>query len=139
GLEWAKREPIHADDVDFYRYALRDPTVEGSHNIISAPYYNIDSANPPDGAVIDAIFDEVDPGIILRNAAGAVQGRAYWNPDGTVWTGGESFNAVSPVGIGSTAGTYRYNGPFNTSRHSVLEPGDYPYRKIDAEGQISEH
>ncbi len=139
GLEAAKREAVHADDVDFYRHALRDGTVAGSHYIISAPYYNIDAANRPDGGAIDSIFHEVDPGIILRAPNGTIQGRVYWNADGTLWTGGESFNAVSPQGLGSTLGTYRYNGPFNTSRDSVLLPGDFPYRKIDAEGQISEH
>jgi outer membrane receptor protein involved in Fe transport len=76
GLEWAKRDAIHADDVDFYSNALRDPTVEGSHLIISAPYYNINSANAPDGTVIDGIFDQVGPGVVLRNAAGGIQGRA---------------------------------------------------------------
>jgi iron complex outermembrane receptor protein len=144
GLEWAKRDAIHADDVDFYRNALRDGTVEGSHNIMSAPYFNIGTANQPQGAVIDQIFNQATPGVVLRNSIpganfGRIEGRAYWNNDGTVWAGGESFNQVAPTGIGSTAGTYRYNGPFNTSRNSVLEPGDYPYRKIDAEGQISEH
>jgi outer membrane receptor protein involved in Fe transport len=141
GIEYAKRDAIHADDVDFYSNALRDGTVEGSHLIMSSPYYNINGGNPPDGAVVDAIFDQAAPGIVLRNTVGAFQGRAYWNDDGTLYTGGESFNNTSPgrEGPGATAGVYRYNGPLNTSRSNVLLPGDYPYRKIDAEGQISEH
>jgi len=140
GIEWAKREPIHADDVDFYRNGLRDPTVEGSHLIISAPYYQINTANQPSGGVIDGIFDQAPANTVLRHATlPRIEGRVYWNDDGTLWTGGESFNNTSPVGRGATAGTYRYTGLFNTSRESSLIPGDYPYRKIDAEGQISEH
>ncbi|RPI63964.1 MAG: hypothetical protein EHM50_01435, partial [Lysobacterales bacterium] len=140
GIEWAKREAVHADDVDFYRNGLRDPTVEGSHLIISAPYYQINLANPPTGASIDNIFTQA-PGVVLRNAAAGnrIEGRTYWNADGTLWSGGESFNNTSPTGLGGRAGAYRYNGLFNTSRDNALVPGDYPYRKIDAEGQISEH
>src|SRR5690606_940837 len=139
GLEWAKREAIHADDTDFWHYALRDPTVEGTNRIPMWPYYNINASNPPDGAAIDAIFDQVEPGVVLRNAAGAIQGRVYWNEDGTVFTGGESFNAVSPAGRGATAGAYRYNGLFFSSRDNYRVPGDFPLAKIDAEGQLSQH
>ena len=141
GVEKAKREAIHAMDTDFYRNALNDPTVEGTHLIMSSPYYNISSGNPPSGDAIDAIFDQADPGLVLRNNAGAIQGRAYWNVDGTVYTGGESFNNTSPSRdtLGARTGAYRYNGPFFTSRDGIWQPGDFPYRKIDAEGQISEH
>jgi len=139
GLEWAKRDAIHADDTDFWSNALRDPTVEGTNRIPLTPYYNISTTNAPRGPVIDGIFDQAAPGVVLRNAAGAVQGRVYWNNDGTVYTGGESFNAVAPAGRGATAGVYRYNGLFNTSRDNSLVPGDFPYFKVDAEGQLSSH
>jgi outer membrane receptor protein involved in Fe transport len=139
GLEWAKRAAIHADDTDFWNNAFRDPTVEGTNRIPTFPYYNINSSNPPGGATIDGIFDQVAPNVILRNAGGAVQGRVYLNNDGTVFTGGESFNNVSPAGAGSTAGTYRYNGLYNTARNNYLVPGDFPFVKVDAEGQLSQH
>ncbi len=139
GLEWAKRDAIHADDTDFWHNALRDPTVEGTNRIPLIPYYNISPTNAPRGAIIDGIFNQAAPGVVLRNAAAAVQGRVYWNNDGTVYTGGESFNAVAPAGPGSTAGAYRYNGLLNTSRDNYLVPGDFPYFKVDAEGQLSSH
>jgi outer membrane receptor protein involved in Fe transport len=139
GIEVAKRDPIHADDVDFYSNALRDGTVEGTELIYTGPYLNIAANNPPDGAVIDSIFDQADPGVVLRNAAGGIQGRAYWNDDGTIYTGGESFNGASPTGIGAAAGIYRYNGPTYTSRENANIPGNYPFRKEDAEGEISQH
>jgi outer membrane receptor protein involved in Fe transport len=138
GIEAARRQAVHADDTDFYHHSLRDPTVEGTDRIPLAPYFNINTANAPKGAVIDGIFNQAQPGVVLRNPAGVVQGRVYWNDDGTVWTGGESFNATSPAGAGAAAGTYRYNGLYNTSRDNYLVPGDFPFRKIDAEGQLSE-
>ncbi|HMB72404.1 MAG TPA: TonB-dependent receptor plug domain-containing protein, partial [Gammaproteobacteria bacterium] len=97
GVEKSKREAIHAMDTDFYRNALNDPTVEGTHLIMSSPYYNIDGGNPPDGAVIDSIFAQAPANAVLRNSPvpdpnAAIQGRAYWNVDGTLYTGGESFN-----------------------------------------------
>lgn len=139
GAEIAKREPIHADDVDFYQNALRDGTVEGTELIYSGPYYQIAAANPPTGASVDLIFDAAPAGVVLRNANGTLGGRVYWNDDGTLYTGGESFNGVAPTGAGATAGTYRYTGPLLSSRESAYLPGDYPFRRIDAEGQISQH
>jgi outer membrane receptor protein involved in Fe transport len=139
GLEWAKREPVHADDVDFYRNSLRDGTVEGTELIYTGPYYTIDAANAPDGALIDGIFDQANPGVVLRNAAGAVAGNAFWNSDGSLYTGGEIFNGINPAGAGGTTGTYRYNGPTLTSRFDADVAGDYPFRKIDAEGEITQH
>lgn len=141
GVERAKRQAVHAMDTDFYQNALNDPTVEGTHLIMSSPYFQIDAANPPDSAVIDAIFDQAPAGAVLRDNSGTITGRTYWNVDGTVYTGGESFNQTSPGRDtqGARTGAYRYNGLFNTSRDNIWEPGDFPYRKIDAEGQISEH
>ena len=34
----AKREPVHADDTDFYHNSLRDGTVEGTELIYTGPY-----------------------------------------------------------------------------------------------------
>jgi outer membrane receptor protein involved in Fe transport len=146
GLEVAKREPVHADDVDFYRNALRDGTVEGTELIYTGPYWNIEAANPPMGAAIDNIFNAPGAaGVVLRNpaAGNAISGRVYWNDDGTLYTGGESFNGVAPGGsgpnhLGATAGAYRYNGPTYTSRDNANIPGDYPFRAIDSEGQIQQ-
>ncbi|HZF31405.1 MAG TPA: TonB-dependent receptor [Gammaproteobacteria bacterium] len=146
GLERAKREEIHADDTDFYRHALRDGTVEGTELIYTGPYWQIETANPPTPQAIDAIFSRAGAaGVVLRDplAPRGISGRVYWNDDGSVYTGGESFNGVSPGGAGpnhpnATAGTYRYNGPTYTSRSDADIPGDYPFRKIDAEGQISQ-
>ena len=50
GIELAKRDPIHADDTDFYHNALRDGTVEGTELIYTGPYYTINGANAPNGA-----------------------------------------------------------------------------------------
>jgi outer membrane receptor protein involved in Fe transport len=139
GLELAKRESIHADDTDFYQNALRDGTVEGTELIYTGPYYTINGANAPNGAVIDGIFDQRPAGTVLRNAAGAVAGNAFWNADGTLYTGGEIFNGINPAGSGGMSGTYRYNGPTFTSRHDVDVAGDYPFRRVDAEGEITQH
>ena len=59
-----------------------------------------------------------------------MNGRAYWNVDNTIYTGGAIFNGVAPAGPGGTAGNYRYNGP--------LTQGDFGFRKIDSDGQIEE-
>lgn len=139
GIELAKREPIHADDTDFYHNALRDGTVEGTELIYTGPYYTINGANAPQGAVIDGIFAQRPAGTVLRNAAGAVAGNAFWNPDGTLYTGGEIFNGINPAGTGGMSGTYRYNGPTFTSRSDADVGGDYPFRKVDAEGEITQH
>jgi iron complex outermembrane recepter protein len=146
GLEVAKREPVHADDTDFYHHSLRDGTVEGTELIYTGPYWDIEAANPPDPTDIDAIFSAPGAaGVVLRNpvAANGISGRVYWNDDGTLYTGGESFNGVSPGGSGpnhpnGTAGAYRYNGPTYTSRGNANIPGDYPFRALDAEGQIQQ-
>jgi len=139
GIESAKRQPIHADDVDFWHNALRDPTVEGTELIYTGPYLNIDAGNRPDGGVVDSIFDQAPANTVLRDANGNVSGRAYWNQDGTLYTGGESFNGASPTGLGSEAGIYRYNGPTYTSRYDANIPGDFPFRRQDAEGEITQH
>jgi iron complex outermembrane receptor protein len=146
GIEAAKREPIHADDTDFYRNSLRDGTVEGTELIYTGPYWQIEAANPPNPAEIDAIFSAPGAaGVVFRDplAARGIAGRVYWNDDGTLYSGGESFNGVSPGGSGpnhlrGTAGAYRYNGPTYTSRENANIPGDYPFRAIDAEGQIQQ-
>jgi outer membrane receptor protein involved in Fe transport len=138
GLELAKRSPIHADDVDFYQNALRDPTVEGTHLIYTGPYLSIDRANAPQRGVIDGIFNQAPPNTVLRDALGTI-GSVYWNDNGTVYTGGESFNNTSPAFLGGSAGAYRYAGPTYTSRGNVNVPGDYPYRTRGAEGEIVQH
>jgi outer membrane receptor protein involved in Fe transport len=146
GLEAAKREPIHADDTDFYSNSLRDGTVEGTELIYTGPYWQIEAGNPPNPAQIDAIFSAPGAaGVVFRDpfAANGIAGRVYWNDDGTLYSGGESFNGVSPGGSGpnhpnGTAGAYRYNGPTYTSRDNANIPGDYPFRAVDAEGQIQQ-
>jgi iron complex outermembrane receptor protein len=146
GLEAAKREPIHADDTDFYHNSLRDGTVEGTELIYTGPYWQMEANNLPTGAAIDNIFSAPGAaGVVFRNpATGAVtSSRVYWNDDGTLYSGGESFNGVSPGGSGpnhpeGTAGAYRYNGPTYTSRDNANIPGDYPFRAVDAEGQIQQ-
>ncbi len=138
GLEMARREPIYADDTAFYHNSQRDPSVEGTELIYTDPYYQIDGSNAPSGAVIDNIFNQAPTNTVLRSG-GAVSGRAYWNDDGTLYTGGASFNGSSPNGPGSTAGTYRYNGLLLTSRNNVNVPGDFPYRKIDSQGRIQQN
>lgn len=138
GVEAAKREAVHYDDVDFYRYALRDPEWHG--RAYSGAYYNISAANLPNGAVIDGIFDQAPPGVVLRNATtGAVQGRVYWNDDGSLYSGGRIVLNPSPAGQGSSAGVYRYTGPFSTARDNALEAGEYPFRKIDQDGHLAEN
>ncbi len=139
GLEAARREPIYADDTAFYHNSQRDPTVEGTELIYTDPYYSISGANPPSGAVIDQIFNQAPANTVLRNVANAVTGSVYWNDDGTIYTGGASFNGSNPAGPGSVDGTYRYNGLLNTARNNVNVPGDFPYRKIDSQGRIQQN
>jgi outer membrane receptor protein involved in Fe transport len=130
GIEYANRKAVEWKDVDFYRKAIADPTVPGTVSIMTDPYYNIDGTNAPNGAAIDTIFNQVQPGVVLRDNTGAVNGRVYWNADSTIYTGGAIFNGVAPAGPGGTAGNYRYDGP--------LTQGDFGFRKIDSDGQIEE-
>jgi outer membrane receptor protein involved in Fe transport len=140
GVEYARREGVEWKDVDFYRKAMVDPTVQGTISIVTDPYYDIgrEGTNVPNGAVIDGIFNQAPPGVVLRNGAtGAVTGRVYVNHDcpsnpncNSLYTGAAIFDGVSPAGVGSSAGLYRYAGP--------LTQGDFPFRKIDATGELEE-
>ena len=146
GLELAQRDPVHADDTDFWHDALRDGTTYPTQLIYTGPYFTSAAANAPSRAAVDAIFNK--PG-----AAGVVGGvntvdptrigaatNFYWNEDGTVYTGGASFsNGTTPVGAGSTAGAYRYNGATYTTRTNANNAGDYPFRYINKEGMIVQH
>ena len=69
---------------------------------------------------------------MLRNAAGVIPNaaRVYFNDDNSLYTGAAIFDGVSPAGPGSTAGLYRYNGPFRI--------GDFQFRKIDSTGELEE-
>ncbi len=131
GIEYADRQGVEWKDVDFYRKAMTDPTVEGTVSIVTDPYYNIDAGNAPSGAAIDQIFTQAPAGVVLRNGTGAVGGRVYWTASNTIYTGASIFNNVSPAGAGSTAGLYRYDGP--------LQEGDFPFRKIDGQGYLQEY
>ncbi len=50
GLELARRDPIHADDTDFWSKALRDGTTAGTQLIYTGPYLSTDAANAPSRA-----------------------------------------------------------------------------------------
>jgi iron complex outermembrane recepter protein len=141
GLELARRDPIHADDTDFWNKALRDGTTAGTQLIYTGPYVSTDAANAPSRAVIDSIFNQAPANAVLAGAtAGSVaSGSLFWNEDGTLYTGGESFNGTAPAGAAAAAGAYRYNGPMFTSRTNAHIPGDYPFRQIGAEGEIIQH
>lgn len=139
GIERSKREAVLGQDTAFYNHSFNDPTVEGTAFFETDPYYNIDGGNPPSGTVIDGIFSQAAPGVVLRGTTnGPVTGRVYWNNDGSVYTGGASFNGGSPEGPGSAVGVYRYNGPFNITQGNANLPGSYPWRQIDAQGRIKE-
>ena len=139
GIERAKREPLAAIDTDFYSHAMHDPESGGGTEFIyTGPYLSIDTRNAPNGAVIDQIFNQAAPGVVLRNAANAVAGSVFWNDDGSVYTGGASFNSGSPAGPGSAAGVYRYNGRYNVTAGNANLSGDYPWRHIDSAGVIQQ-
>ncbi len=146
GLEMAKRDAVHADDTEFWHNALRDGTTYPTQLIYTGPYLSTDAANAPSRAAVDAIFNRPGAvGVVGGNQTGANAGRIggtniYWNADGTLYTGGASFsNGTTPVGVGSTAGAYRYNGPTSTSRTNANTAGDYPFRYVNNEGQIVQH
>jgi len=146
GLELAKRDAVHADDTDFWHNALRDGTTYPTQLIYTGPYLTSAAANAPSRAAVDAIFNRA-------GAAGVVGGvnttdptrigsstNFYWNEDGTLYTGAASFsNGTTPVGVGATAGAYRYNGPTYTSRTNAHQSGDYPFRYVNKEGQLVQH
>jgi outer membrane receptor protein involved in Fe transport len=140
GIERAKREPLAAIDTDFYNHAMHDPLSGGGTEFIHTdPSFAIDRNNPPDGAVIDQIFDGAPPGVVLRSTPnGPITGGVSWNNDGTVYTGAASFNGTSPTGPGATEGVYRYNGLYNVVAGNANLPGNYPWRHIDAQGQIQQ-
>ena len=144
GLEMAKRDPIHADDTDFWSHALRDGTTFPTQLIYTGPYLTTDAANAPSRAAVDAIFNRPGAvGVVGGNgAAGRIAGGGnfYWNEDGTLYTGGASFsNNTSPAGPASTAGVYRYHDPTYTSRTNANVAGDYPFRYVNNEGQLVQH
>jgi iron complex outermembrane recepter protein len=132
GIEVASRKAVEWKDVDFYREAMEDPTVQGTISIVTDPYFQIDGTNAPSGTVVDSIWNQAPSGIVLRNAAGAIPNaaRVYFNDDNSLYTGAAIFDGVSPAGAGSTAGLYRYNGPFRI--------GDFQFRKIDSTGELEE-
>jgi iron complex outermembrane recepter protein len=129
GLEVASRRAVEWKDVDFYRKAMEDPTVQGTISIVTDPYWQIEAGNTPSAASIDGIFTQA-PGVVLRNSVGTITGRVYLNDDNSIYTGAAIFDGVSPAGPGSTAGLYRYNGP--------LRIGDFQFRKIDSTGELEE-
>ena len=136
GLEYVKREGVEWNDVDFYNKALKDPTTSGTVYIDTDPYINFGTGDftgsATAGGVVDSIFNKAPANTVLRNSIGQIGGRIYLNQDGTVYTGASIFNAVSPPGNGSTAGLYRYNGPFNNPDGSL-------FRKIDGQGFLQEY
>ena len=46
GLEVASRRAVEWKDVDFYRKAMEDPTVQGTISIVTDPYWQIDGREP---------------------------------------------------------------------------------------------
>ncbi len=134
GFEYADRNSVDRKYTDFYLEGLRDPTVPGTQSFTSADYYNIEANNRPSGAAIDAIFNKAPPGTVLRTTAGVISGNVRWNEDAgktTLFTGAAGFGNSSPQGPGSSNGMYRYEGP--------LDLNGFPYRKIDAQGEIEEN
>jgi len=133
GIEYAKREAVEWKDVKFYRNSMSDPTTNGTISIVTDPYINFTNAlgGVPSGAALDSVFNQAPANTILRNAVGAIGGRVYLNQDGTVYTGGANFDAISPPGAGSSAGLYKYKGP--------LTQGDFVFRKIDGTGELEEY
>lgn len=136
GFEYAKRQAVDRIYTDFYLDGLRDPSVPGTQSFTSSDYYTAEAGNPPSGAVIDSIFNQAAPGVILRNGSGVIGGNVRWNEDSnnndfTLYTGAAGFGNASPRGAGSTDGMYRYSGP--------LDLNGYPYRKIDEQGELEEN
>ena len=136
GVEYVKREGVEWNDVDFYQKALTDKTTSGTIYIDTDPYINFATSDftgsATAGGVVDSIFSKAPVNTVLRDASGKIGGRVYLNQDGTVYTGASIFNAVSPPGSGSTAGLYRYNGPFTN-------PDGTLFRKIDGQGFLQEY
>ena len=131
GMEYDRREAVEWKDVRFYRNSMSDPTTNGTISIVTDPYITFAATNAPTGASIDSIFNRAPANTVLRNSVGAIGGNVYLNQNGTVYTGASIFNTVSPAGVGSTAGLYRYNGP--------LTQGDFVFRKIDGQGFLQEY
>jgi outer membrane receptor protein involved in Fe transport len=134
GFEYAKRNAVNREETDFYLEGLLDPTVPGTQSFTSADNYQIAANNRPSGAAIDAIFSQAPANTVLRSATGVIGGNVRWNEDAgqfNLFTGAAGFGNCSPVGAGCTAGRYRYSGP--------LELDGFPYRKIDAQGEIEEN
>ena len=131
GVEYDRRVGVQWKDVDFYRKSMTDPTTVGTISIVTDPYVTFPASGAPSGAAIDSIFGKAPPNTVLRNSVGAIGGNVYLNQDGTVYTGASIFDTVSPPGVGSTAGLYKYNGP--------LQEGDFTFRKIDSQGFLQEY
>jgi len=133
GVEMSHRRPTPYENVDFYRDGLLDPTTDGTQLFHSDPYYQIDGANPPAGAVVDGIFDQAAPGTVLgRNANGTIPaGRLHFNDDLSLYTGAAVFGNANPAAGPSAAGAYRYNDPTTFD--------GLPFRKLDAQGEWEEN
>ncbi len=77
GMELARRQPIHADDTDFWHHALRDGTTYPTQLIYTGPYLTTDAANAPSRAAVDQIFNRAGRGR-CRGRAGRRRARRRW-------------------------------------------------------------
>jgi outer membrane receptor protein involved in Fe transport len=102
-----KRQANFQRDRKWYSDQYNDPNFGGTAFFNSAPGYIPSYANPPSGAVLDQIFNNVpagDPTASQALAAFAL-GTIYENPDQSVWGG---------TGFGARGLNYTFNeGPLN--------------------------
>ncbi len=118
-------------DVDFYRKAMEDPTVHGTISIVTDPYIQFATGDRAERRGVSTRSSiKRRPAWCCATRRAQIGGRVYLNDDNSVYTGAAIFDGISPAGVGSTAGLYRYNGP--------LRQGDFQFRKIDAEGELEE-
>jgi iron complex outermembrane receptor protein len=94
GLDWTKREAVFQRDRDFYLNGWRDPNNPGPDFVQTASYAGgqvIGSPNPPDPAVVNALFPSVAPGTIGPASEFRFQndGSLFVNTQGLGYTGPE--------------------------------------------------
>jgi outer membrane receptor protein involved in Fe transport len=127
GLEHATRGTAKEIDRDWSRQELADPYVTPSNFWFSETYVASRATNnTPTQAAIDQVFPLV-PGQVARNST------FYINPTpdgtGTVFSGVRTFGGAS-----GAAGSYKYDGPFESS----LAPG-VAFRKQHPDGSLGEN
>ncbi|HEY8520115.1 MAG TPA: TonB-dependent receptor [Gammaproteobacteria bacterium] len=86
GVEWYERHVAYQKNRDFYVDGWYDPTNIASTFFPSMPGFQINAANRPSQADLDAYFLQYYPNYVPGTVDVTTNPVIYFNPDGTPWT-----------------------------------------------------